>query len=257
MKFRLFKQNKDKVVSKPKAVRKPKLRTPTSVLDKSAEEYVEELFVDWFNKALSDELKKGLSKNAAINHSIQLDEMPVRFAHLETRYVNKYYSYKELVLQPYLTKLMEGSNFKVENIYTGLFFANYDMVISWNVTHEQTKYAKEKGILDASILQKYELDDDIGFIEEFNELLSPSNKGNKYTCDYYNKEVKIALSNFSDKYIEVYNNIKKDAYRSCLYTRYVKLLRENGWYVDYRNQESDSKDTINCELILRAKTSND
>lgn len=251
MKLKLFKKNKEKDTSKPK------LRTPVSVLDKSAEEYVEELFVDWFNKALSDELQKGLSTNVAINHSIQLDEMPVRFAHLETRYINKYYSYKELVLQPYLTKLIEGSNFKVEHIYTGLFFANYDMVISWNVTHEQTKYAKEKGMLDASILQKYELDDDDGFIKEFNELLSPSNKGTKYTCDYYNRKVKIALSNFSDKYIEVYNHTKKDAYRSCLYTRYVKLLEENGWYVDYRNQESDSKDTINCELILREKTPND
>lgn len=253
MKFRLFKQNKDKDVSKPKAVRKPRLRTPISVLDKSADEYVEELFVDWFNKALSDELQKGLDKETAINHSIQLDEMPVRFARLETRHFNKYYSYKELVLQPYLTKLIEGSNFKVENIYTGLFFANYDMVITWNVTHEQTKYAKEKGILDASILQKYELDDDKGFIEEFNELLSPSNKDNKYTCDYYNREVKIALSNFSAKYIDVNDNIKKDTYRSYLYTRYLKLLEENGWYVYYRNQESDSKDIINCELILREK----
>lgn len=252
MKFRLFKQNKAKDVSKPKVASKPKPRKPKAVLDKSADEYVEELFVDWFNKALSDELQKGLSTNHAINHSIQLDEMPVRFARLKTRRVNKYYSYKELVLQPYLTKLMEGSNFKVENIYTGLFFANYNMVISWNVTHEQTKYAKEKGILDASILQKYELDDDIGFIEEFNELLSPSNKGKKYTCDYYNREVKIALSNFSDKYIEIYNHTKKDAYRSCLYTRYVELLQKNGWYVEYRNQKSDSKDTINCELILRA-----
>lgn len=246
MKFSLFKKNKDKDTSKPK------LRTPISVLDKSADEYVEELFVDWFNKALSDELQKGLNKEAAINHSIQLDEMPVKFARLETRYINKYYSYKELELQPYLTKLMEGSNFKVEKIYTGFFFANYDMVISWNVTHEQTKYAKEKGMLDASILQKYELDDDKGFIEEFNELLSPSNKDNKYTCDYYNREVNIALSNFSDKYIDVNNNIRKDTYRSYLYTRYLKLLKENGWYVDYRNNESDSKDTINCELILRA-----
>lgn len=260
MKFRLFKKNKDKVVRKTKTVRKPKLRTPRAVLgkEKSDKEWADKLFVDWFNNALSDKLQKGLNKIEAVNHRLVLYKMPVECA-VSTQHTNNSFADEYLKLQPNLTKLMEGSNFKVEEIFYGNYFENCRVIVSWNVTHEQTKDAKERGLLDASIMQKYELDDDKGFIKEFNEILSPSNELNKYICDYYRREVRIPLSNFSDKYIEAHVYTAKDnkpVYRSCLYDRYEELLLVDGWYAGYQNEQSDSADTNKCELIIREKTPN-
>ena len=233
-----------------------KITSPKSLFGLSPTE--EKLFVDWFNEQLR---VTALGNYICVEHTLDIKNIPDEFLCYYKPEGQGIFSKKQIGLKPNLLKILKDSNYTV-NSYTKCY-DGLNMNITWDSTLPKDsstikgKYSVKSGLVHAHSLKNVETDDDEGFAEEMNEILSPMNMSKLYSINTYDRVVRIRLSTIEDKFI--YKKFKYSRFLSTydhiLYPRYEKLLKENGWGISYESNNFDrhAKLDENAILILKDK----
>lgn len=195
------------------------------------------LFVKWFNNSMESKLAKGLSKVERVEHKLVFPKAPDEC--IDKRGDRKWLSVQDAWnLKSTLKKTLDfyGYTFKYFRYNTSKMAV--ETVLTWDSAVDKVNYRDYDLLKNATILKKYELDDDEGFIDKLNSILKPENEGKLFTRDIEDRTLSIYLNAFDRKYIFSCNT---DLWARIyyLYDRYEKILEDNNdWRVDYRDNES-------------------
>lgn len=231
-----------------------KITSPKSLFGLSPSE--EKLFVDWFNEQLR---VTALRNYICVEHTLDIKNIPDEFLCYYKPEGQGIFSKKQIGLKPNLLKILEDSNYTV-NSYTKCY-DGLNMNITWDSTLPKDsstikgKYSVKSGLIHAHSLKNKETDDDEGFAEEMNTILSPSNLSKLYSINTYDRVVRIRLNTIENKFIykKFHSSRFSSSYEHILYPRYEKLLNENGWGISYESNNFDIHEKLDETAILILK----
>lgn len=193
------------------------------------------LFVQWFNNSMESKLEKGLSKVERVEHKLIFTQPPDSCIVKLGKWLSVQDDWN---LKPSLKKTLDLYGYTFKYFRYNSSKMKVETVLSWDSSVNKVNYRDYDLLKNATILKRYELDDDEGFSNKINSILTPENEGKLFTKNIEDRTVSIYLSAFDSKYI-CSRNTYLWARIYYLYDRYEKILEDNNdWRVGYRDNES-------------------